>query len=320
MIYRELGKTGLRVSILGFGAAPLGDEYGQTDAREGERAVHHAIEQGINYFDVSPFYGLTLAETRLGQALTGYRHNIILATKVGRYGLDDFDFSADRIVKSLEESLTRLRTDYVDVLQAHDIEFADRHQILGETLPAMHRLREQGKIRFAGVTAYPLHLLKTVAESGKVDTIMSYCRYNLMDTSMHDILTPVTRQRGIGLINASPLHMAALTAKGEPSWHPAPEPVFSVARQVVQHCQSRGAECPDLALQFALAYPEAATTLVGMSKVRHVDRNARLVGVPPDPQLLAEVLAMIRSVAKTVWEEGLPENFDPDAVPQRPWR
>jgi len=320
MIYRELGKTGLRVSIIGFGAAPLGDEYGQADPAEAERAVRAAIERGINYFDVSPFYGLTLAETRLGRALTGCRHKIILATKVGRYGLDDFDFSARRIVRSVEESLVRLRTDYVDVLQAHDIEFADRQQIICETLPAMHRLKETGKIRFVGATAYPLHLLKAVAELGAVDTIMSYCRYNLMDTSMHEVLTPVARQRGIGLINASPLHMSALTDKGEPGWHPAPERVFDMARQAVEYCRERGADCAELALQFALAYPDVATTLVGMSKVRHVDRNVRLVDTPPDPQLLAEVLAIIKPVANTAWEEGLPQNYDPGAQPQRPWR
>jgi L-galactose dehydrogenase len=320
MIYRELGKTGLKVSIIGFGAAPLGDEYGTIDPQEGERAVHYAIEQGINYFDVSPFYGLTLAETRLGQALLGHRHEVILATKVGRYGLDDFDFSARRVTKSLEDSLTRLRTDYVDVLQAHDIEFAHRQQIINETLPAMYKLKEAGKVRCVGITAYPVHLLKAVAESAQVDTIMSYCRYNLMDTSMQDVLTPVARRKGIALINASPLHMSALTEKGEPSWHPAPERVFDVARQAVQYCRSRGASCADLALQFALAYPEVATTLIGMSKVSNVERNVRLIGTTPDSELLAEVLDIIKPVANTIWEEGLPENFDPGALPQRPWR
>ncbi|MFC2030945.1 aldo/keto reductase, partial [Chloroflexota bacterium] len=81
MIYKELGRTGLNVSIVGYGASPLGNEFGTADPEEGRRAVHYAIERGINYFDVSPYYGRTLAETRLGKALAGYRHRVILATK-----------------------------------------------------------------------------------------------------------------------------------------------------------------------------------------------------------------------------------------------
>src|SRR5271169_3371600 len=105
MEYATLGGTGLRVSRLGFGASPLGDEFGETDPSEGERAVHCAIDLGINYFDVAPFYGRTLAETRLGTAIKGRRHQVLLATKCGRYDVDRFDFSAPRIRASIEESL-----------------------------------------------------------------------------------------------------------------------------------------------------------------------------------------------------------------------
>jgi L-galactose dehydrogenase len=119
MRYRHLGDTSLKVSVLGFGASPLGDVFGTTDPSEGFRAVHLAIDEGINLFDVSPYYGLTLAEERLGMALAGRRNEVVLATKCGRYGESEFDFSAGRITKSLEESLRRLRTDYVDLFQAH---------------------------------------------------------------------------------------------------------------------------------------------------------------------------------------------------------
>ena len=110
MEYRKLGKTDLMVSLVGYGASPLGDVYGAVDSHEAELAAHLAIERGINFFDVSPYYGLTLAEERLGQYLLGRREKIILATKCGRYGLSDFDFSAKRIATSLEESLRRLKT------------------------------------------------------------------------------------------------------------------------------------------------------------------------------------------------------------------
>ena len=107
MEYRKLGRTDLQVSLLGFGTATLGNVYGVTDPSNSERAVHLAIEHGINFFDSSPYYGLTLSEERLGQALRGWRDKVVLATKCGRYGMDAFDFSAARITASVDESLQR---------------------------------------------------------------------------------------------------------------------------------------------------------------------------------------------------------------------
>jgi len=125
MEYRTLGRTGLRVSKLGFGGSPLGNEFGEADPVEAERAVRCAIDLGVNYFDVAPYYGRTLAETRLGGALAGRRDKVVLASKCGRYDVAKFDFSAARIRASIDESLERLRTDYLDVFLAHDIEFVD---------------------------------------------------------------------------------------------------------------------------------------------------------------------------------------------------
>lgn len=317
MLYKTLGKTGLKVSIIGFGASPLGQEFGSIDPAEGTRAVHYAIERGINYFDVAPYYGRTLAETRLGEALVGYRDKVVLATKVGRYDKDlaaGFDFSARRVIQSVDESLARLKTDYIDVFQIHDIEFGQRQQIIHETLPAMRKLQESGKIRFVGITGYSLYPLKEVAEVEEVDTILSYCRYNLMDTAMDEVLTPIARQKGIGLINASPLHMRVLTETGAPEWHPAPKKVVEMGRQVAAFCRSRGVDIADLAMQFVLQHADVATTLVGMSKTKHVDQNLKTLGLAPDANLLAEVLAMIKPVANMVWQEGRPENYDPGSV------
>lgn len=317
MIYRTLGRTGLQVSVVGYGASPLGAEFGRIDPEEGRRAVHHAIACGINYFDVAPYYGRTLAETRLGEFLEDKRHQVILATKVGRYDIDHFDFSARCVVSSVDESLRRLRTDVIDVIQIHDIEYGDRAQIVHETLPALYSLVEAGKVRFVGITGYPLLQLADVISQTRVDTILSYCRYNLFDTTMDAMLTPVAKERGVGLINASPLHMRALTEKGAPDWHPAPQAVIEKSREVADWCRSQGVDIADLAMQYALAYDDVATTLVGMSKVSHVDSNVKAVGVAPDPRLLAEVQAMIRPVADVVWREGRPENDDPGAVPKQ---
>lgn len=317
MIYRQLGKTGLSVSILGYGASPLGNEFGPADEQEGRRAIARAVDLGVNYFDVAPYYGRTLAETRLGEALRGLRERVILATKAGRYDRDypeGFDFSSARIVSSIEESLRRLQTDWIDIYQLHDIEFANRRQIIEESLPAMYRLQEQGKVRFVGITSYALHLLHSIASQAEVDTILSYCRYNLLDTSLDRVLVPLAESKEIGLINASPLHMRVLTQDKPPEWHPAPKRVLQAAHEAAQWCAQRGVDISDLAMQFALSYERVGTTLVGMSKVAHVERNVANVGIAPDPQLLAEVQALLAPVADICWQEGLPENYEPGAV------
>ena len=182
MEYRKLGGTDLQVSLLGFGTAPLGDVYGTTDPLEGTRAVHLAIENGINFFDSSPYYGLTLAEERLGQALVGKRRGA--RHRMRRYGLMDFDFSAQRIARSIDESLRRLQTDYVDLLQAHDVEFGDVEQVINETVPAMRKIQEQGKARLIGVTGYPLNTLNRIAEAEPDDIFHPKSRPNLMVTAI----------------------------------------------------------------------------------------------------------------------------------------
>ena len=311
MRYATLGRTGLDVSLIGFGAATLGEEYGPLDAATGRRAVDAAIDQGINYFDVSPYYGRTLAEERLGEALRGKREKVVLETKVGRYGRaypEGFDFSASRVMRSVEESLRRLRTDVIDVFLAHDIEFESRSRILGETLPALRKLKEQGKIRAFGITAYPLELLREVAEEGEVEVVLSYCHYNLMNTRMAAVLGPLVRDRGIGLVNASPLHMGVLTQAGPPAWHPAPADVQGVARACVDFCAARGRDVADVALGFALGSDLVASTLVGMRTEAEVLANVRTLSAPPDSALVAEVRRRLAPVLDREWLSGLPDN------------
>jgi L-galactose dehydrogenase len=309
MQYRQLGETSLRVSILGYGASPLGNAFRVTDPAEGKAAVHLAVERGINYFDVSPYYGLTLAETRLGEALVGLRQNVILATKCGRYGADQFDFSAARITASIDESLARLQTDYVDLLQAHDVEFGDARQIVEETVPAMRKLQQQGKARFIGITGYSLRNLMAIAAQVKVDTILTYCRYNLMIDDMDSALIPFARQHGIGIINASPLHMGIITERGAPDWHPAPQSVRDAGQRVVALCRAHGLDASEVALRFCLDHPAVATTLVGMSSRAHVERNLKCLELRIDPALLEEIRATVAPVANLTWPSGLPENY-----------
>lgn len=292
MIYNTLGASGLRVSHLGFGASPLGNEFGSADPDEATRAVHCAIDRGITFFDVAPYYGRGLAEERLGAALLGHRHQVVLATKCGRYDTAHFDFSAKRLHASIDESLRRLRTDYVDLWQAHDIEFVSRPQIVEEALPAMRDVQKQGKCRFVGITGLPLEVLHEVATATPVDTILSYCHYNLLVTDLDDILTPFARDRKIGLINAAPLHMGILTEQGPPDWHPAPAAVKNAGKCMVEACRRRGDDISSVALRFALDHPYVSTTVVGMSTRAEVERNVHTMESGTDAALIGELRAL----------------------------
>ena len=308
MEYRTLGNTGLRLSVLGFGAAPLGNEYGNLAATEGEGAVHAAIDHGINFFDTSPYYGRTLSEARLGAALSGKRDKVVLCTKCGRYDKELFDFSASRVTASIDESLRRLRTDHVDMFIAHDIEFGDREQVVNEAIPAMRKLQGTGKARFIGISGLPLKLLAEVAERAQVDFVLSYCHYNLMIRDLDRLLTPVAAANHIGLVNASPLHMGMLTPAGAPMWHPAPPSVKEAAVKIVQLCQSRGVDVTTLALRFCLDYPHVASTLVGMSSPREVEQNLKAFDFRVDPKLLSDIEIILAPVKDRTWDSGRPEH------------
>lgn len=310
MRFRTLGKTGLQVSVLGFGAGPLGDDYGQIDPAEGERTVHEAIDRGINFFDTAPYYGRTLSETRLGAALEGRRHKVVLCTKLGRYDKAVFDFSAARVADSMDESLRRLRTDHVDMLIAHDIEFADREQILSETLPAMRKLQQAGKARFVGISGLPLRVLADVAERGRVDFVLSYCRYTLLNQDLDRYLTPVIEKHDIGLVGAAAVHMGILAEQGPPAWHPAQPEIKEAGRQIVALCKRHGVDSATLAVWFTMQHPVIASVLVGMPRRTELEANLRALDFQPDTALLQEAHALAAPVKDLIWPSGRPENDD----------
>lgn len=313
MRYRQLGQTDLKPSILGFGASPLGEEFGPIDSAEGERSVHAAIDAGINFFDTAPFYGRTLSETRLGQALVGKRDQVILATKCCRDDLDGFDFSAKRVTESLEESLQRLQTDRIDLFQIHDLEFGDRRQILEEALPAARRAQEAGKVRWIGITGLQLEMLEDVALQFKVDTILSYARYNLVITDLDDRMRPFAEEQGIGLINASPLLLGALTHQPPPSWHPADAAVLEACAKAATACEVAGVELPRLALRFCLDHPYVSTTLVGMHSRKQLEMNLAALDYEIDPALLRKLRSLLEPVKNRIWATGRLENHDSSA-------
>src|SRR5271170_4312807 len=149
MTANALGQTGLMLTPISLGASSLGGGvFGPVAQQDAIRTVHLALDHGVRLIDVAPFYGDTRAETVVGKALRGIpRDRYVLATKVGRYGDEEFDFSAERVLRSVDESLARLGVDHVDLIQAHDVEYGDLDRIRAETIPALQRVVEKGKAR-----------------------------------------------------------------------------------------------------------------------------------------------------------------------------
>lgn len=305
---RTLGHTDLKVSILSYGASSLGSVFGEIDENEGIRTVHTAVDLGINFIDVSPYYGLTKAETLLGKALQRIpRDKYILSTKAGRYGDHDFDFSAERIKKSVDESLVRLKTDYIDILHLHDIEFASLDQIIYESIPALVDLKKAGKIRFYGISGLPLKIFQVVSEKVHLDTILSYCHYSLNNTSLSNIEKEMS-YKGIGIINASPLSMGLLSKKGPPNWHPASNEIKRICHQAVQFCEEQGVAIEKIAIQFAVANDRIPTTLVGTANPQHIERNVKWIEEPIDMELVNQVREILKPIDQKIWLSGRKEN------------
>ena len=306
MEYRRLGKTDMDVSLIGFGASPLGNVFDVADEQEGIRAVHYAIDHGINFFDVAPFSGYTLAEERLGKALAGRRDQIFLATKCGRY--EDFDFTYNRVLESIDASLERLQTDYVDLLQIHDIEFGDREQVLNEAVPAVLRARQMGKARYIGITGLPVKYLAAIARQVDVDTVLSWAHYNLLEDEINEELVPLSREKGFGLMNASPLLQRILSDAPLPAWHRSPQVVKDMQPRLLELCRQYGVDLSDVAIRYAIDHPDIATTIVGMSNTRHVKQNIGALDFQIPEGLLAQIGALVAPVKNMMWYEGKPEN------------
>lgn len=319
MQQRPLGRTGLIVSVLGFGASSLGGVFREIDEAEGIRTVHAAIDGGINFIDVAPYYGVTRAETVLGKALRSVRRDrYLLATKVGQYAEGDFDFSAARVTRSVDESLARLGVEHVDLIQCHDIEFVEPAVILHETLPALHRLKAQGKVRHVGITGLPLKVFRNVldhASPGEVETVLSFCHYALNDSSLESLM-PYLQQKQVGIINASPTGMGLLTERGAPAWHPASRTIREGCRRAAESCRRKGINIVGLAIQFAVAHPAIATTLVSSASERNMIDNIRFAQHPLDREKVAAVLAELRPIKDFNFTRGLPGNRDPILGPE----
>ena len=311
---RPLGKTGLNLPVLSFGASSLGAEFRNVDINEAMRSVHVALELGMNFIDTSPFYGRGMSEVLLGQALASVkRDSYLLGTKLGRYSGTRFDFSAGRVLESVEVSLERMKTDHLDICLCHDIEFVDMRQIVEETLPMMRTLQKQGKIRFVGISGYPMNVFKYVLDRTELDVILSYNHYTLQNTQLGD-LVPYLKQKGVGIMNAAPFAARLLTNASLPSWHKATPKVREAARKAAEACEKKGQDIAKLALQFSILNPDMATCIIGSANPENVKLWAKWAAEPIDQALMKEVQDILKPIHNWHHIEGRPENNDVPVV------
>jgi aryl-alcohol dehydrogenase-like predicted oxidoreductase len=308
MQQRPLGKTGLNLSVISFGASSLGQEFRKVDINEAIRSVHVALDAGMNFIDTSPFYGRGMSEILLGIALREIpRDRYFLGSKLGRYDLAHFDFSAKRVVESVDVSLHRMGVDYMDICLCHDIEFVEMAQIVEETIPALRKVQQQGKVRFIGISGYPMKIFKYVLDRTSLDVILSYNQYTLQNTRLGDVI-PYLRSKAVGVMNAGPFAARLLTNAALPKWHKEPENVKAACRRAAEHCQARGVDIAKLALQFSAENPEITTTIAGSANPENVRKWAQWAQEPIDRQLLREVLQILEPVKNIGHVEGLPQN------------
>lgn len=310
MEYNEIGKTGMKVSRLSFGASSLGGVFHQIKETEAIDAVFAAIDGGINFIDVSPYYGHYKAETVLGKALRRIpRDKYLLSTKVGRYGKDGvntWDYSASRATQSVYESMDRLGIDHIDLINVHDIEFADLKQVAEETLPALVELRKKGLVSHVGITDLQPENLQWVidhTEPGTVESVLCFCHYCLND----DLLTEYFdyfESKGIGLVNASPLSMGLLSTRGVPDWHPAAKSLVEACAKAAAYCKEVGYPIEKLAVQYAVSSPHIATTLFSSANPANVRKNIEYASQPIDWDLVAKVQEIIGDQKRVRWRNS----------------
>jgi len=306
---RILGKTGLSLPILGFGASSLGQEFRSVRIDEALRSVQMALDCGMNFIDTSPFYGRGMSEVLLGIALRGVpRDSYTLCTKLGRYDLGHFDFSARRVAESVDVSLHRLGTDHLDIVLCHDIEFVPMQQIVDETLPALRRQVAAGKVRFIGFSGYPQKVFRFMLDQTGVDCVLSYNQATLQNTRFLEETVPYLESKGVGALNAGPFSARLLTPAALPAWLKEPEDVKAAARRAAELCTARGTDIAKLALQYSCSHPGLTSTLAGSANPENIRKWAQWLSEPMDPDLLQEVLGVFRPVHNIGHREGLPEN------------
>ncbi len=312
---RPLGRSGVNVTTLGFGSAPLGNLYAPVADEQAATAVQAALEIGIRLFDTAPLYGFGLAEKRLASALRDVREPVVISTKVGRLLVPSsqppgfaarqgycspepfdaqFDYGYDAVMRSHEESLKRLGVGHIDILLGHDLgsltHGAEHARHLREFLEggyrAMRRLRDEGTVRAIGLGVNEWEICCTALDHGDFDCFLLAGRYTLLEQGALERFLPQCAARGVAVIVGGPFNSGILVAGSERAAHahynylPPPSPVIERVRRIEAVCAEFEVPLPAAALQFPLAHPAVATVIPGCTSAAHVRQAAEYLAMP----------------------------------------
>lgn len=284
----EVGRTGLKIPLMGLGTAGMGNLYVELEQSEANEMVQTAIENGLNFFDTAPHYGRGIAETRLGLALKGFpRDKYIISSKVGRLYNDAgewvTDFSRDSIMRSIEGTMERLKTDHIEILHLHD---PDQHyeQAMNEGFPALAELREQGVIKAVGAGMNQWEMPVRFAREADFDCFLLAGHYTLLDQDALEVFLPVCREKGISVFMAGILNTGILATGAVPGAKyryrdASPEIMERVAR-IEKVCRQFNVPLNAAATQFPLGHPAVTAIVVGADKKEHIAANIAALEIP----------------------------------------
>lgn len=318
-----IGKTGVEVTRLGFGSAPIGGLFTPVSDADAAAVVDRAWSLGIRYFDVAPLYGYGAAERRLGGALRERpRDEYIVSTKVGRLvrrsdelppgadvdaqardGRPDayyadigdrrivFDYSAEGVRRSVEESLERLGIGRIDILLLHDPDAHER-AALDSALPALTRLREEGVVRAIGAGMNQAPMLARFVREHDLDVLLVAGRYTLLDQAALAELLPLCTERGVAVVVGGVMNSGVLADPRPGSafnYAPAPDAIVERARRLAAVCERHGVPLKAAAVQFPLAHPAVVSVVAGVRRIEHLDEYPALMGWPIPDDLWLEL-------------------------------
>ncbi|HXB45213.1 MAG TPA: aldo/keto reductase [Puia sp.] len=276
MFYRQLGKSPLRVSEIGFGCMSLREN----DAAN-ERAIHRAIDLGINLFDTADIYGNGDNEECLGKAVSHKRTEVVIATKVGNQlrkdgkGMD-WNPRKDYIISSVEQSLKRLNTDYIDLYQLHG---GTREDPIEETIEAFETLQQQGKIRFYGISSIRPNVIREYVRRSSIISVMM--QYSLLDRRPEETCFELLEKNNIGVLARGSVAKGLLLDKPAEAYLNYSAAETSKAATAVDLLSNEKRNPAQTALRFVLNQKSIAAAVVGIRTLKQLDKAARAVDTPP---------------------------------------
>ncbi|MDO6518711.1 aldo/keto reductase [Zobellia uliginosa] len=316
MKYNTLGNTGIKISELGFGASAIGGMFNTGETNEALKTVQTAFDRGISYFDTSPAYGRTnsvygptTSEILLGKALKGIdRSEFILSTKAGKTSSlpPELNFRYDAITHSVESSLKRLQTDYLDILFLHDIEYDKGKHLdtaLTEGLTALRDLKKAGKIRCVGISCYSIEVLNKVIPNYDLDVVLVHNHHTLINNQLLE-LVPQIKEKGMGLVNASPFASGLLTKQGPPDWYPTTKKDLAIMDKTLKFCKENNVHIEKLAIQYALSNSEIPTTLFSCNQLYHLNQNVDWSEELADKDMLEKLLTLLEPLRNKDFDFG----------------